>query len=129
MTPRGLPYDDTRRRLVHMPLRVRGFELVRTLELDLDLGDDAFAVRVELLSDLATPTRFRARLWRLERHHLQPSFPSKDGRPTGPTTDEIILREWSPPDVDLAAFEAPDPTAAVNHVLAHLGPWLESQAL
>lgn len=70
--------------------------LIQQAELDVRIGDDAFAVRVEILRVGSKEPRYAARFWRAEHFRLPPTFP-QDGRgqPVHDSSDELILVDWS----------------------------------
>lgn len=72
------------------------YELLRTLEVDLEIEGDAWPVRIELYRDREDETHYRARVWLLETFRIQPTFPqSDDGLPQDDAGDEDVLVEWS----------------------------------
>lgn len=50
------------------------FELVRTIEFDITLGEDVFPLRLEVLSDTEDRNRFRCRIAEHESYDVQPTF-------------------------------------------------------
>ena len=71
------------------------YQLLRTVEIDLELGGETIAVRVELFRNRANRNRYRARLWRRDLFRLKPSFPQDDaGEPTLRADSELFV-EWS----------------------------------
>ena len=96
------------------------FALVRTVEFDVVLGDDSFALRVELFRDTTRSETFRANIWRSESYRIQSTFPQNPstGEPEHHPSDEVILIDWST-NVrgDYAVFKATSPTTALNLVL------------
>src|SRR5260370_7609984 len=73
------------------------YALVKTVEFDVVLGDDSFALRVELFQDKTRRQTFRANIWRNELYRIQSTFPQNPstGRPEHQPSDEVILIDWS----------------------------------
>jgi len=96
------------------------YALVKTVEFDVVLGDDAFALRVELFHDKSRRRIFRANIWRNEFYRIQSTFPQSlsSGVPEHQPSDEVILVDWST-NVrgNYSTFEAASSTAALNTVL------------
>jgi hypothetical protein len=71
--------------------------LVQIVEFDVVLGDDSFALRVELFQDKTRRRTFRANIWRNELYRIQSTFPQKPstGQPEHQPSDEVILIDWS----------------------------------
>jgi hypothetical protein len=85
------------------------FELVRTIELDVELQAHAVAIRLELFRASGERDIYRCRLWRR-------------------TGDTETLTEWSPVmRGDYERFAAPSPAAALQVVLRELNRCVESE--
>jgi hypothetical protein len=82
----------TRINVETMRARIRA-EVVRTFELEpIELPDgDVIVLRAEILR--VDRGKFTARLWRVERFRVQPSFPQQDGTPSHLASDEALLVE------------------------------------
>ncbi len=97
------------------------FGLVRTIEVDLRLGDDTATIttiRVEFFRAEGDATRFRCRLWRLETYRIKPTFPQENGLPKHEESDEEILVDWTTfLKEDLIDFKAQDLESAERKVL------------
>ena len=98
------------------------YELVRTLEIDLDIEGDAWPVRLELYRDREDETHFRARVWLLETFRVQPTFPQgDDGQPQDDAGDEDVLVEWSYNlREDFDSFAAPSAEDALEQVMTSI---------
>ena len=98
------------------------FDLVRTLEVDLEIEDDAWPVRIELYRDQEDDTHFRARVWLLETFRIQPTFPQSDqGLPQEDAGDEDVLVEWSYNlGEDFNSFAAESDDEAVKMIVSAL---------
>ncbi len=73
------------------------YELFKVVEFDVEIGDDQFTVRVELLQSNSDVRHFRARLWRTEMYRLQSTFPQdpSTNEPAHAPSDEIIWVDHS----------------------------------
>ena len=98
------------------------FELVRTVEVDLEIEDDAWPVRVEIYRDDEDEANFRARVWLLETFRIQPTFPQNEaGGPQDQAADEEVLIEWTYNlEQDFESFHAESDTEALSIVLSAL---------
>jgi hypothetical protein len=96
------------------------FALVKTVEFDVVLGDDSFALRVELFQDKTRKRTFRANILRNESYRIQSTFPQNPttGQPEHQPSDEVVLIDWST-NVrgNYSSFEAASSTAALSIVL------------
>jgi len=96
------------------------YELIKTVEFDVVLGDDSFALRVELFQDKSHKRTFRANIWRSEFYRIQSTFPQNPSttQPEHQPSDEVILIDWST-NVrdDYSGFKAASSTAAFDMVL------------
>src|SRR5260370_7469854 len=74
------------------------YALVKTVEFDVVLGDDSFALRVELFQDKTRSQTFRANIWRNELYRIQSTFPQNPstGRPEHPPPDQPLPSASSP---------------------------------
>lgn len=107
------------------------YELIKTMEVDLALGDDSFSLRIELFQSTTSSQWFRARLWRTEFYRLQSTFPQNElsGQPAHHPSDETIQVDWSPYlSQDYQYFQAGDQEAALQRVLDDVRRFLERVA-
>ncbi len=68
--------------------------MVKVFELEpITMGDGVSPVllRIEILKWLGGPPRFTARVWRLDRYRVLPTFPQRRGRPALDAVDEGVL--------------------------------------
>ncbi|HEX2679733.1 MAG TPA: hypothetical protein VHQ03_00405 [Candidatus Dormibacteraeota bacterium] len=96
------------------------YELVKTVQLNVSLGDDSFALKVELFQEAADNHRFHADIWRNELFRIQSTFPQdpSSGRPLHNPSDEMILIDWSTNLVgDYSVFNAESAAAALDTVV------------
>lgn len=105
------------------------FELVKTVESDIRLGDGSWSVRIELLRDTETRDHFRCHVWVLEQFRLTPTFPQdKDDQPAHISDDVLMVERGiarsrtAYPKEDIVAS---DVDAALEIVLDDLKRFLE----
>ncbi len=104
------------------------YTLVKTVQFDVVLGDDAFALRVELFQDISNKRMFHADIWRNEFYRIQSTFPQNPatGRPQDHPSDEVILIDWSTNvSGDYSLFEATTAKVALNIVLGDIRSTLD----
>ncbi len=102
------------------------FELVRTVEVDLELGEELIPQRIELLRAVDDPTRFRCRIWELEYFRLRPTFPQDEaGEPEHESDDELLVERAHQLKRNYLDFTAPDEEAALQRVWGDLLERLE----
>lgn len=97
------------------------FTLVRTLELDVELGDEPMVLRVEILKARHQKQLYRARLWRREIYRMTPSFPRDEQDEPSERSDESLWVEW--PELLEKEYEqilAPSEEAAEDRVVDDL---------
>jgi hypothetical protein len=73
------------------------YELIKTVEFDVTLGDDGFTVRIELFRSTTNVNHFRAHIWRSEFFRIQSTFPQdgKTHQPADQPSDELIFTDYS----------------------------------
>ena len=107
------------------------FELLRTFEVDLEIEEDAWPVRIELYRDKEDEAHFRARVWLLETFRIQPTFPQReDGLPQDDAADEDVLVEWSynlGEDFNSFSAESEEDVEVGPDTVIHPGVILEGQ--
>ena len=107
------------------------FELVRTIEFDVAIGENAVPVRVEILQAIDDPTRFRARVWQREE---MPLPAPEEGTEKGPEIGPAQVLVERPVDLgdDYLDFAAEDADGALHAVLEDLAdrltPWTPQPA-
>jgi len=116
-------------KVVHSAVRTPIYELARSCELDLQLGDESLTYRIELFRDTENANRFRCHVWDLEMFRLKPTFPrDENGKPTH-TCDDIVMVDRGMPRSRIAYpredIVAPDLDAALEIVLNDLKAFLE----
>jgi hypothetical protein len=99
---------------------VNRFALIRTVEFDVEVGEDRFALRIELFVSESNPHTFRARAWRTEVYRIQSTFPQEalTGEPKHQPSDEVILIDWSSNiRGEYSTYEAESAAAALEIVI------------
>jgi hypothetical protein len=102
------------------------FELVRTVEFDVTIGEAGIPIRIELFQAMDDPTRFRARVW--QREELKPPAET-EAAAKGPErgTPEVLAERPVDLGDDYLDFEAEDSDGALHAVLEDLAgrltPW------
>jgi hypothetical protein len=98
------------------------YELVKTIEFDLEVGEKFLPTRIEVFEDTQRRRHFRCRMWELEYYHVENTFSSKSERKNcRSVSDEPILveRTW-----ELSSrfhnFEAANAEAALDAFLSAL---------
>ena len=116
-------------KISHSAITSSVFELIKTLELDVQLGADSWSIRIELFRDIETKGRFRCHVWELELFRLTPTFPQdKDNEPAHISDDVLMVDRGiarsriAYPKEDIVA---PDVNAALEIVLDDLKRFLE----
>jgi hypothetical protein len=97
------------------------FELVRTLELDVELGDEPMVLRIEIFRARHQRQLYRARLWRRDLFRLTPSFPRDERDEPTARTDDRCFVEW--PELlesDYDEILAASPEAAEDKIVHDL---------
>lgn len=95
------------------------YELVKVLEIDVDIGNEQFSLRLELLQCTLESNCFRAHISRPEFCRIQSTFPqNQEGQPVHQPSDEVIFVNWSYYlSRDYTRFEALSPDDAIQLVL------------
>ena len=117
---------------IHSAVRSAIYELGKTCELDMQLGEVTFKIRIELFRNTEKEGHFRCHVWELEMFRLNPTFPmDEQGEPADISDDMVMvdrgldLTHGSLPRGDI---EAPNIEAAFEIVLNDLKASLERSA-
>lgn len=115
----------------HSAVKSPIYEMLKVLELDLQLGDESWPIRFELFRNTEIKGRFRCRIWQAEYFRIQSTFPSSArGKPKHPSSDELILIKFDGPKLgDYDDFTAPNADAAMAVVLRDFERFLEHTTL
>jgi hypothetical protein len=116
-------------KVIHSAVTSAIYELVKTIEVDIQLGEDSWTTRVELLRNTEKSDHFRCRVWELELYRLTPSFPRDENNLPAHITDSPIFVERGIansrikyPHEDVVT---PDADSALQIVLGDLKRFLE----
>ncbi len=103
------------------------FELVKTIETDIDFGDDSWSIRIELFRDTEAINYYRCHVWEMELFRLTPSFPKDDADRPKDITDDIIMvdRGIAHSKIDYKRFKANNDDEAVEIIIDDLKYYLE----
>jgi hypothetical protein len=104
------------------------YELIRTIEFDVEIGGDNFLLRVELFRANSDPNYFRAHVWRREFFTIQSTFPqdTQTHEPVDPPSDEMIFVDASHQlSGGYSHFQAENDTAALQMILDDYQSWLK----
>ncbi len=116
-------------KITHSAVTSPVYELVKTVEVDIQLGDDSWTTRIELLRNMEQVNHFRCRVWELELHRLTPSFPRDENNLPAHITDDRIFVErgiaHSRINYPLEEIVAPDAESALEIVIGDLKRFLE----
>ena len=106
--------------LSHPFVKSKIYELFKTIEFDVAIGDDGFSLRIELLRAISSSNHFRVHAWRSEFFRIQSTFPqeSKSHRPADLPSDELIFIDYSTQlKGDYSDFRAENEIAALQLIL------------
>lgn len=95
------------------------YELVKTVEFDVEIGDDQFVLRIELFRTVSDIHTFRAHIWRTEMYRIQSSFPRDQltDKPAHLPSDEVILVDLNYLTGDFSNFQAENQEIALQLVM------------
>jgi hypothetical protein len=117
-------------KITHSAITSPVFELVKTVEVDLTLGDEMWPTRIEILRDTERQDLFRCRVWQLELFRIQSTFPQSGGKPAHEPSDHSLIVEWDGPHVGrYVDFVAADADAALRKVIEDFRKFLEHTTL
>jgi len=117
----------------HSAVRSPIYELAKTFELDIDLGEYSYSLRIELFRNTDRENQFRCHAWELERFRLVPTSPQDaNGKPAHECDDVVMVDRGIPRSAiryPLEDIVAPSVDAAVEIVLKDLKTYLEHATL
>ena len=67
------------------------YQLVKTLELDIQLDDVSWSLRIELFRNTEAADHFRCHVWELEFFRLTPTFPQDENNQPAHVSDDVLL--------------------------------------
>jgi len=113
-------------KITHSAITSPVFELVKTIEVDLQFGDETWPTRFEIFCDPERQDHFRCRVWQLEFFRIQSTFPKSGGSPAHKPSDHRLIVEWEGPHVgNYDDFVAADADAALKTVIEDFRKFLE----
>jgi hypothetical protein len=113
-------------KITHPAITSPVFELVKTVEVDLEFGDEMWPTRFEILRDTERQDLFRCRVWQLELFRIQSTFPQSGDRPAHEPSDHGLIVEWEGPHVGhYDDFVAADADVALRKVMEDFRKFLE----
>lgn len=116
-------------KIIHAAVTSSVYELAKTVEVDIQLGEDSWTTRIELLHNTERADHFRCHVWELELHRLTPSFPRDENNMPSHITDASILVErgiaHSRVAYPVQDIIAPSADAALDAVISDLKRFLE----
>jgi hypothetical protein len=98
------------------------YQLVKTIEFDMELEGKFLPTRVEVFQDTQRKRHYRCHMWELEYYHVESTFPAagrKKGR-RSPSDEPIFVERTWELSSKFHDFEAPSAAAALNKFLALL---------
>jgi hypothetical protein len=114
-------------KIVHSAITSPIYEISKVIEFDLNLGDESWPIRIEILRNSEIKGRFRSRIWQGEHFRIQSTFPmGDDGLPRDHPSDELIWVKFMGPSLgDYDDFAAENSDAALAIVLSDFERFLE----
>ena|SRR2546426_1006954 len=104
------------------------YELVRTIEFDMEMGDKFLPTRVEVFRDTQRKRHFRCHMWELEYYHVESTF-SRDPKsklPSAPSDEPILVERTWELSSKFLDFEAANAEAALKNFLTVLASHLKA---
>jgi len=114
-------------RIDHKCITSSFFELVKTIETDIDFENDSWSIRIELFRDTENIEYYRCHVWELELFRLTPTFPNDDSDSPKEITDDILMvdRGIAHSKIDYKRFKANSVDEAVEKIIDDLKCFLE----
>lgn len=116
-------------KVVHSAVSSPIYELAKTCELDIQLGDDSYTLRIELFRNTEKEGHFRCHAWELEMFRLVPTFPRDEGNEPAHSCDDVVMVDRGIPRSSIRYpvedIVAPSVDAAFEIVLGDLKRFLE----
>jgi len=114
---------------IHSAIKSPIYELGKTCELDVQIAEVTYKIRIELFRNTEQENHFRCHVWELEMFRLTPTFPMDEtGEPADISDDTVMVDRGIPssrfsyPREDVVA---PSIEAAFEIVLSDLKASLE----
>ena len=116
-------------KVVHSAISSSIYELVKICELDIQLGEDSYTLRIELFQNTEKDGHFRCHAWELEMFRLVPTFPMDETNEPAHFCDDVIMVDRGIPRSSIRYpvedIVAPNVDAAFEIVLRDLKGFLE----
>ena len=116
-------------KVVHSAVSSPIYELAKICELDIQLGEDSYTLRIELLRNTEKQDHFRCHAWELEMFRLLPTFPMDQSNQPAHTCDDVVMVDRGIPRSSIRYpvedILAPSVDAAFEIVLGDLKRFLE----
>ena len=77
--------------IVHSAIMSPVYELGKTYELDVRLGEVTFKMRIELFRNTEKPDHYRCHVWELEMFRLTPTFPMDESGQPAQISDDMVM--------------------------------------
>jgi hypothetical protein len=120
-------------RIIHSAVTSPIYELAKTFELDIQLGEDSFTMRIELFRNTEKEDHFRCHVWELEMFRLTPTCPMDEDNQPAHICDDVLMVDRGIPrshiPYPLEDIVAPNIDAALEIVLNDLKGFLEHSTL
>jgi len=116
-------------KIAHSAVTSPLYELARSFEVDVQLGDDSLTFRIELFRNKERPDSFRCHVWDLEMFRLTPTFPRDENGDPSHVCDDVLMVDRGIPQSRVAYpredIIASNIDAALEIVLNDLKAFLE----
>ncbi|MBC7910284.1 MAG: hypothetical protein H7Y30_07275 [Pyrinomonadaceae bacterium] len=107
--------------------------MAKTFELDIQLGETSFTMRIELFHNTEKEDHFRCHVWELEMFRLTPTSPMDENNQPAHICDDVLMADRGIPrshiPYPLEDIVAPNIDAALEIVLNDLKGFLEHSTL
>ena len=104
-------------------------ELAKICELDIQLGEDSYTLRIELFRNTEKDGHFRCHAWELEMFRLVPTFPMNESNEPAHSCDDVVMVDRGIPRSSIRYpvedIVAPSIDAAFEIVLGDIRGFLE----
>jgi hypothetical protein len=124
--------EVTNMKLSHRAIKSPLFEMIKTYELDIDVGspvgnEERFSLRIELFRSTSDKRVFRYKTWRTELFRIQSTFPQNEfGGHKHDPSDEMIWVEFSLPHFgSCEELIADNPEEALKKIIGNFSKALE----
>ena len=77
--------------IVHSAIMSPLYDLAKTCELDVRLGDVAYKIRIELFRNTEKKDHYRCHVWELELFRLTPTFPMDEKGQPADISDDLVM--------------------------------------